>query len=156
MKKKIFFTLFFVVFFSVNVFAFDTTLFDIRNAIFEESKAMKSLLKNSKDIILMNSMWDSCVMTMAQLDAYFTMLGIFNTIKKENLKEEAIGYLANWLEGVKRTNELNIKSLDSVTLVLEEETKKRILKLKDYFEKLNNQINAELDKLSILKKSLKI
>jgi hypothetical protein len=127
----------------------------MRNKIFEESKDLKSLLANSKDIILINSMWDSCIIAMSQLDAYFTMLGIFNTIKEENLKEEVINYLTSWLEGIKKTNELNIKSLDAVSVTLESKTKAHILRLKDYFGKLNDQINAELDKISLLKKSLK-
>ena len=155
MKKIIFIILIFIIFLSFSVYALDTTLLDMRNKIFEESKVIKSLLVDSKDIILMNSMWDSCVMTMTQLDAYFSMIGIFNTIKKEDLKEDAINYLTSWLDGIKKTNELNIKSLDAVSVTLEPKTKAHILKLKDYFGKLNNQINAELDKISLLKKSLK-
>lgn len=155
MKKIIFIILISVIFLNFSIYALDTTLLDMRNKIFEESQELKSLLVNSKDIVLINSMWDSCIMAMSQLDAYFSMLGIFNTIKKEDLTEDAINYLTTWLDGIKKTNELNIKSLDAVTLILEPETKAHIVKLKDYFGKLNNQIDAELDKISLLKKSLK-
>ena len=156
MKKIIFLTLTFIIFLSFSVYALDTTLLDMRNKIFEESKDLKSLLESSKDVILVSSMWDSCIIAMSQSDAYFNMLGIFNTIKKEDLKEDAVNYLTSWLDGIKKVNELNIKSLDAVTLTLEPKTKTHILKLKDYFGKLNNQIDAELAKISLLKKSLKI
>lgn len=155
MRKIIFIILTFVIFSSFSVYALDTTLLDMRNQIFKESKELKSLLVNSKDIILVNTMWDSCIIAMTQLDAYFSMVGIFNTIKKEDVKEDAINYLASWLEEIKKTNELNIRSLNAVTLTLEPKIKAHIVKLKDYFGKLNNQINAELDKISLLKKSLK-
>lgn len=155
MKKIIFIILTFIIFLSFSLYALDTSLLDTRNKIFEESKELKSLLVSSKDVVLINSMWDSCIIAMSQLDAYFSMLGIFNTIKKEDLKEDVINYLTSWLDGIKKTNELNIKSLDAVTFTLEPKTKAYILKLKDYFAKLNNQINTELDKISVLKKSLK-
>jgi len=155
MKKIIFIILTFIILSNFSVYALDTTLLDMRNKIFAESKDLKLLLANSKDVVLVNSMWDSCIMLVSQLDAYFSMLGIFNTIKKEDLKQDTIDYLTGWLDGIKKTNELNIKSLDAVSATMEPKTKTHILKLKDYFGKLNNQINIELDKISLFKKSLK-
>lgn len=155
MKKIVFIILTFVIFLSFNAYALNSTLINMRTKIFEESKDLKSVLTDSKDVVLVNSMWDSCIIAISQLDAYFNMLGIFNTIKKVNLKEDAINYLSGWLEGIKKTNKLNIKSLDAMTLSLQPKTKAHIVKLKDYFDKLNDQIDVELDKISILRKSLK-
>jgi hypothetical protein len=156
MKKTIFIILIFIIFLSFSVYALDATLLDMRNKIFEESKVIKSLLADSKDIILMNSMWDSCVMTMTQLDAYFSMVGLFNTIKRENLSEASIDYLISWLNDIKKTNELNLKSLNSISVILESKTKVYLEKLKRHFSDLNNRIDSELGKISLLKESLKI
>jgi hypothetical protein len=128
----------------------------MRNKISAESKQIKTLLLESKDMVLMNSMWDSCVITMTQLDAYFYMVGIFNTIKKEDLKGDTINYLTNWLNIIKDTNELNIKSLNTAIQILEPKTKVYKERLKSYFSELNKKIDSELVKISLLRKSLKI
>jgi hypothetical protein len=99
-------------------------------------------------------MWDSSIMCVSQTDAYFSMIGIFNTIKKESLTEVAVDYLTSWLTEIKRTNELNIKSLDGVTVTMDANTKPRIEKLKGYFKEMNGQINSELSKISSIKQSL--
>ncbi len=97
---------------AISTHAFAAPAFlDIRNKIFKESKDIKALLPSSKDVYLINSMWDSCVLAMSQLDAYFSMLGIYNTIKRENITQTALDYLINWLKEIKRSGELNIKSL---------------------------------------------
>lgn len=154
MKRMLFMILALVVFLNLNAYALETNLFDIRNKLFEESKKIKLLVGTSQDLVLINSMWDSCIMAMSQLDAYFSMLGVFNTIKKENLTDVAVDYLANWLTEVKRTNELNIKSLDGVTVTMDPNTKPRMEKLKGYFMELNSQISSELNKISSIKQSL--
>ena len=156
MKKNIFIILALLIFFNVNSYALETTLLDMRNKISAESRQIKALLLESKDIVLMSSMWDSCVLTMTQLDAYFFMVGIFNTIKKGDLKEDTVNYLTNWLNIIKNTNELNIKSLNTVTQILEPKTKVYKERLKNYFSELNKKIDSELGKISLLKKSLKI
>ena len=153
--RKIIFIVLTLSFFCFSAYALDTKIVGMRNKFFEESKAIKTLLADSKDMILLNSMWDSCIMTMTQLDAYFSMVGIFNTIKKETLTEEAINYITNWLEAIKKTNDLNIKSLNAITNPVEPKTKIHMEKLRGYFNDLNNQINTELNKISIIKKSLK-
>jgi len=139
---------------SLNSFASDIPLMDMRNKIFEESKVMKKKLANSKDIILLNSMWDSCVIAINQLDAYFSLVGIFNTIKKENLTEASVGYLISWLNQTKQTNELNIKSLNSLASTLEARTKLYKTKLTNIFTELNSHITKELERLSLLQRSL--
>lgn len=154
MRRIPFLVLALVVILNFSAYCLDTNLFDIRNKIFEESKKIKLLVGTSQDLVLINSMWDSSIMCISQLDAYFSMLGVFNTIKKENLTEIAVDYLTSWLTEIKRTNELNIKSLDGVTVTMDPNTKPRMEKLKGYFKESNNQINSELNKISTIKKSL--
>jgi len=123
----------------------------MRNRIFVKSQEIKALLANSKDVVLLNSMWDSCIMTITQLDAYFYMIGIFNTIKKEDLTDASVNYLINWLNEIKKTNELNIKSLNLVTKTLEPRARVHKEKLTSYFSELNKQINNELSRIPALK-----
>lgn len=154
MRKIIFVILALVMLLNFSVLALDTALFDLRNRIFEESKEIKSLLQDSKDAVLVSSMWDSCIIAMTQIDAYFSMLGIFNTIKKENLSDASINYLIDWLGQIKGTNELNIKNLSALYQPMEPNTEVHVAVLTDYFGNLNKQIDVELDKLSIIKKTL--
>ncbi len=155
MKRIIFIILIFVIFLGFNAYASNSGLINMRNKMLEESKDLKLLLATSKDVVLVNSMCDSCIIAMSQLDAYFSMVGIFNTIKKQDLKESAVNYLGGWLEGIRQTNKVNIRSLNTVMPGLEPKTKSQVAKLKDYFDKLNSQIDSELEKISILRKSLK-
>jgi hypothetical protein len=113
MKKIILFTLILILAGNLAAYALEATLIDLRNEIFKNAEEIKASFNISKDPILINSMWDSCVMSVSQMDAYFSMLGIFNTIKKENLNDTQFNYLIHWLTQIKKTNELNIKSLDS-------------------------------------------
>ena len=154
--KKAIFVLSLIIFLGSNVYALDNTLRDIRNEIFEESKKIKSSLESSRDIVLTSSMWDSCIMTMTQLDAYFYMLDIFNTIKEEDLDEGPINTLGRWLSEIKKTNELNIKGLNAFPEPIETHTTLYMERLKGHYSDLNNQIDAELKKISVLKDSLEI
>ncbi|MFH1640544.1 MAG: hypothetical protein ABIA66_01135 [Candidatus Omnitrophota bacterium] len=154
MRRLFFIALALVFILNFGAYALDSKLLDMRNKLFEESKRIKLLVGTSQDLVLINSMWDSCVMSMSQLDAYFSMLGIFNTIKKENLTEVSVNYLSDWLSEIKRTNELNIKSLEGVKVSMDPNTKPRIEKLKGYFKEMNDQIDRELTKISVIRKSL--
>lgn len=153
MKKIIFVILFLLVFSTLSSYALDTGLFEMRNKIVVESKQLKSLLLESKDMVLMSSMWDSCVMTMTQLDAYFYMVGIFNSVK--NPGDQTINFLVNWLKIIKSTSDLNIKSLDASTQIVEGRTKTYKEKLKKDFIELNKNIDAELGRVTLLKKVVK-
>jgi hypothetical protein len=155
MKKRIFITLVLVVLLCFNAYAQTATFVNMRNELFQESKTMKALLTGSKDVYLLSSMWDACVLTMTQIDAYFSMLGIFNTIKEKDLSEPPIDYLSGWLSAIKQSNELNIKSLNS-SVPIEENTKVHMDKLKASFTRMNASIDNEIGRLSLLKKSLKI
>lgn len=153
MKKIILFILILMLALNSTIYALDSTLMDMRKEIFSNSQEMKAYLKNSKDPILLNSMWDSCIIAVTQLDAYFYIVGIFNTIKKEDLSDASFDYLLNWLNQIKKTNELNIKSLDTVTSTSEPKTKVYILKLKNNFNELNIRIVKELQRVSQFQES---
>ena len=142
------------IFSNASSYALDTTLLDMRNRIFEQSKELKALLPKTKNVIFVNNMWDTCVLTMTQLEGYFFMLGIFNTIKAESMSEESIDYLGMWLNEIKRTNTLNIKGLNAITAPLESDAKAQVDKLKAYYNDLNTRIDSELKKLSLLKKTV--
>lgn len=153
MKKIIFIVLMLSVVLNCSVYAADNALFTMRGQIFEESKKIKAVLADSKDVILVSSMWDSCVILLTQLDAYFSMLGIFNAIKDKDLTADPINYIYSWLKGIKETNELNIKSLNEVTQVNDAKTKPQMEKLKVYFKGTNDNISAELKKFDALRQS---
>lgn len=156
MKKVQLLTLALIVGLSLNVYAQASGLMDIRNKVFAESQEIKVLLSDTKDVILVSSMWDSCILTVSQLDAYFSQLGIFNTIRKENVTPAAIDFLEQWLNGVKNTNDLNIKSLNAVTQDIQGRTKLHLERLTGYFTELNTQVDQELAKLAALKNTLGI
>lgn len=155
MRKIIFIALLLAFSISLKAYGLDNSFLDIRNKFFEESKEIKSLLVSSKDAILISSMWDTCLLTMSGLDAYFHMLGIFNTIKERDLSEDAANYLARWLSEIKRNNELNINIIDSGSYSVEPDTKIHIERLKDYLSELNKRIDTELNKISILNQSIR-
>jgi len=136
-----------------------TGLMDVRNKLLKESQEIKALLLDTKDMILVSSMVDSCILTTSQLDAYFSQLGIFNTIKKDDVTPAAINFLEQWLNGIKSTNDLNIKSLNAFTSDAsskQAKTKLHLERLTGYFTDLNTQIDQELAQLAALKNALGI
>ncbi len=133
-----------------------TGLMDIRDKVLKESQEIKALFSDTKDVILVSSMVDSCILTTSQLDAYFSQLGIFNTIKKDDVTSAAINFLEQWLNGIKNTNDLNIKSLNAVTQNIQGKTKLHLERLTGYFTDLNTQIDQELAQLAALKNALGI
>lgn len=139
----------------LRAYGLDNSFLDIRNKFFEESKEIKALLVSSKDAILLSSLWDTCLLTMSGLDAYFHMLGIFNTIKDKDLSEDAVNYLAKWLAEIKRNSELNINILNSGPYSVQADTGIHIEKLKGFLVELNKRIDAELNKVSILHQSIR-
>src|SRR3989338_6922481 len=141
---------------SLSAHAQATGLMDIRNKVLKESQEIKALLANTKDVILVSSMVDSCILTTSQLDAYFSQLGIFNTIKKGDVTPAAINFLEQWLNNIKSTNDLNIKSLNAVTQNIQAKTKLHLERLTGYFTDLNTQIDQELAQLAALKQALGI
>lgn len=155
MKKNIFLTLLLLVILSFNAYALDTTLMNMRDKFFSESLKLKEVFPKSKDMTLLVVMWDSCLNTASQLDGYFYMLGIFNTIKEENLTKEAIDFLFGWLGEIRKTAEMNLASLNGATGKLEPDTKVHIAVLKDYFAELIKKVDLEAGKISALSSSVK-
>lgn len=155
MKRLSVIALILVVSMTLNAYAAGNTLLDMRGKILKESKEIKTLLTGSRDVYLINSMWDSCVLAMTQLDAYFSMLGIFNAIPKENTTQAAVDYLLSWLREIKKSNELNVKSLNSISDTIEPGTKTHLGILKAYFIELNSHIDAEINKVSLFRRSAK-
>jgi len=151
MKRSLFIALVLIIVFNLSAHAFETSLLDMRKKISTESTAIKPLLANSKDLLLVSSMWDTCIIAVSQLDAYFHMVGIFNAIKEDSSKPEAIAYLIRWLNEIKKNNVVNIKSLKGVTYPAGPDTKKHMDILINYFSECNVIIDAELKKLSGLR-----
>ena len=125
----------------------------MRGEILKNAQEMKKYSSTSRDPVLLNSMWDSSVMAISQLDAYFSMLGIFNTIKKENLEKTTVSYLINWLNQTEKTTELNIKSLEAIKSTTDARSKVFALKLKTIFSDLKARIAQELQTVTQLAES---
>jgi len=154
LEMKKYFVFIFVMIFAAYAYAASSSLLEMRNKIIDESKEIKPLLTSAKNAVLISSIWDSCIMTVSQLDAYFSMVGILDSIKNENLSESSVDYLINWLSEIKSTNALNIKSIDVILGFAEKKVKPHMEKLKIHFDMLNNQLEAESKRLSLFKKVL--
>ncbi len=153
MKKAVLIILFCAIFFSSYAFAFDSvTLVGIRNSLFEETRVITPLLADSKDVILLNNMWNMCVVAITQVDAYFSMLNLFNAIENNKKSYAAIDQLTSWLNQIKSVNVSNIKSLEAETI--EEKTLIQVRKIRGYFAMLNRQVDIDLLRISMVKKSL--
>jgi hypothetical protein len=124
---------------------------NMHSRVMKESNNIKLLLKNSRDVVLLTSMWDSCFIAMNQLDAYFSMVAIVETIKKQELTEAAVNYLLSWLSDIKKTNEANISSLVSSAQAVDNPTKVAVERMKIIFSDLNKMIEAESSRLTILR-----
>jgi len=156
MNRKILLTLLSFIIFTSTVYAIGFQIFDMRNKIFEESKEIKSFLPKSRDGILLTAMFDSCIIATTQLDAYFSMLGVFESINKKDLTDVPVYFVTGWLSEIKKTNDLNLKILSSVGQPLDSNTRVHIKKLQALFNELNIRIMLELDKFSTIRESLKI
>ncbi|MDP3731817.1 MAG: hypothetical protein Q8R31_02130 [Candidatus Omnitrophota bacterium] len=156
MKKIIFILLLLSLLVNVKAYAIDGQIFDMRNKFFEESKKIKVYLPKSRDTIWLTSLFDSCIMTTMQLDAYVSMLGIFNAIKRENLTPAPIGLLISWINEIKKSNDLNLRILVVSADPIDADTKTHIESLRMYFTDLNKILDAELKKFYILNDSLSI
>lgn len=133
----------------------EETLFDIRTKIFNESKELRPLVNSKRDAILANSMWDTCIIAVTQLDAYFSMLGILNTIENEGLTPVAVKYLTDWLKDIKLSGDANLAALNE-SVASDKTTKNHIKKMKALFKELNEMVDVELEKINIVIKALKI
>ena len=155
MKKIVLAILFFSVLLVNYSYATDTTLLDINKKFIEESIVIKDMFTKTQDVVLVNSLWDSCIMTVEQVRAYFHMLVIFNTIEPEALEDKAADSLISWLNEIKDTNNLNIKSLGKLSTPVEFSTKLSVRKIIRNYEILNKQIDFEKAKIMLIKRTIK-
>jgi len=153
--RKIIVTLFLFLFLNSSAWAMDFKIFDMRNKIFGLSKDIKELFASSQDTLVLTSLFDACLLSMSQLDAYFNMLGVFETIKEGDLSDLAVDFVVNWLDEIKRTIDLNLKGLTNIPQPLEPKTKEHIAKLKFYFVQLDGIADEELAKLSLIRRTVK-
>lgn len=138
-----------------TVYAATNPLVSMQSRLMKESNNIKLVLKNSRDALLLTSMWDSCLVAMNQLDAYFSMIGIIETIKKDDLTESAVNYLLSWLSDIKKTNEANITSLASAAPVIDQATKVAVERMRINFSDLNRMIDSETNRLLSLREGIR-
>ena len=154
MKKKIIAAVVIVFMVSGFVdFAFGDSLVQLRSEVSSEGARIKRDFKGSQDIIFLSSMWDACMITGVQLDAYFSMVGVVGTIKEAELTAVSVEYLIEWLNRIKENDLICIKNLTGLTDA-EPKTKNHIKRLTKYYEKLNTQIDMELKGLEALAATL--
>jgi len=154
MRKIFFIVLSIVLLLTCNVYALDTLLLDMRDKLVEESGEINVLMKDSRDVIVLNSLWNTCYVTVSQLNAYFFMVGIFNTIEEKGANEEALAYLERWLSEIKKVNAATINKLDSLKESVDARTTVHIEKIKILYTGVNNMIDSELKRISLVKMSL--
>lgn len=142
------------IFFTCNAHALDLKMLDVRQKIFALSQEIKDNVPKTKDSYAMQAMFNSCLMTASQLDAYFHMVGIFDTIKKESLNITAVDFLTAWLQQIQKTNQLNLNTFNTLISSVEPATKKYVEKVRSTFSNLNGIIVEELNKVNALKKSI--
>jgi len=155
MKKII--VILFAAFLLLNSYSFaaEPSFMNMRDEVFAESKEIKELLGKSKDSIAISSMWDTCLIAISQIDAYFHLLGIFNSVSPEALSPESADYLIKWLAQMRKTNDLNIKLLSETSNIVEAVTQSHMIKMKDFFMRLNVRIDAEVSKINTIKMAVK-
>ncbi len=153
MKRIFLLALSLVLLWSFTAQALETTLIDVRNEILKNAQGIKPYFEKSRDPLLLNSLWGSSIMAVSQLDAYFSMLGIINGIKNEDLQTAQIGYLVSWLNQIKDTTELNIKSLEAIKSTSDARSRAMALKLRDIFNNLKTRVVKELGTVTQLQQS---
>lgn len=156
MKKIIVITLVLSLCFGLNAYALDTMLLDMREKLAEESQEINLLMKDSSDIIVLNSLWNTCFVTISQLSAYFFMVGIFNTVKEDDASKEAVAYLERWLGEIKNTNKATISKMETLKASVDGRTIVHIERLKILYIDINNTIDAELKKISLITKAMEV
>ncbi len=154
MKKTIFLILVLILAWLNPLQALETGLIQERNEILKNAQEIKGYFTTSRDPLLLNSMWDSSVMAVSQLDAYFSMLGIFNTIKTEEASADAVRYISNWLKNIEETNDLNIKGLEEIKTTVDARSKVFVLKLKEIYNSLKIKLAQEIQAVTRLQESL--
>jgi len=155
MRKAIIALVTLAVFITSSAFALENSFLDMRSELVDESGKVKELLnKTKKDLLAVSSMWDTCLITISQIDAYFDLLGLFNSVPEKNLNQESADCLTKWMAQIRKTNDMNIKMLSQMSSIVEPATQSHMQMLKDYFQRLNAKIDAEVIKINALKMTM--
>ena len=157
MKRKIYILLVLLVLVAQNAYALDTKLYNVRQKLFDQSQEIKKLVNRDNAgqyLVLVSSMWDTCFVAITQLDAYFYLLGLFNSIKKDQVTGPAIDFLSRWLNLVQKTSQENITSLGAIKVPIDPMIRINMETLKRSFRELSNQVSKELAEIDKLRKSL--
>lgn len=153
MKKIVVFSLLAALFCVFNAYALDSKIVDMRNQLVGQSQEIRALMTpKTKDSVVLTAMFDSCILTATQLDAYFSMLGIFETLTTKDSGESAIKFITAWLGTLKSNNDLSIRNLNSLKPA-EKKTNGQAQKLKDSLAALDKLVDAELGKFTALSMS---
>ena len=115
---------------------------------------MNTVLADSQDPVMIISLWDTCVVTVTKINAYFYMLGIFEAVKEAEQSSRAVDYLLIWLNETRRTNKTAIDQLAQPAQVTEEATDMYRAKISEYLSQLDTQLEKEIRKVTVLKQSL--
>lgn len=143
--------------FCLNSYALDIQLLNLREKIFAESTNIKdNISAESKDFVLLSGLFDSCILMVNQIDAYFYLLGVFEFIRKEDLNKNCFNFILSWLNTMKKTNSLSLKNLSTAGPIMESQTKTYIENIKNYLLELDKQITREQNRMNILMRSLGI
>ena len=151
--RKILITIFLLILILSNTYPQVQDFTQLKNQLMREASALRSHLATTKDIVFVSSMWDSCLIAINQIDAYFFMIGIINA-RKATMNEEAIGYLFSWLERMEKLNNTNLRSLADQTKVIESGTIRHMKKLEEIFRDFNLYIGKEKKRVGTLKELL--
>lgn len=135
-----------------QAFAFDTRLLSARNKIFEQAKELQTLLAETEDPVAVVSLWDTCIMTATQLNAYFYLVGIYESVNDPT--PDSVSYLKSWLQEVRRTAQLNIRNLSATASVTQPETREHLSRVKASLAELSLLLERELDKVARLEKAV--
>jgi len=150
MKRAVIFSVLLSLFWVFNASALDFKVMDMRDQFVNQSQEIKALMiPKTKDGVLLTAMFDSCLLTATQLDAYFSMVSIFETLTEKDSGASAIKFITAWLDGIKNTGAVNISSLDSARPA-EQKTMEQAKKLKIRFASLNKLVEDELRKFGAL------
>jgi len=133
----------------------ESRIYELRNQLFAQSKELKAILPHTKDQYVVLTLFNSAVISINHIDAYFVMMGLFNAIRREDLNKETVGYLFNWLQEMKKANELNMRSLREFNTPVEKETLKNINKMKTIFGELDLILNKDIVRIGELLRVVK-
>ncbi len=153
MRKILFLLVFFITFFASASYAQVSEFGVVRRNLVDKSQTFREYLGQTQDVVITSSMWDSCVLAVSQIDAYYAMVGIIQAAEAVENKEAAF-YLIDWLERIKRTNVANLRSLSNTGQAAEEKTVEYMKKLYRYFSEFNEYVEQELKKIKELESLL--